>query len=604
MSRILELASTSKNFLPGEHSVIDYRNKLIEYLNREKEFSLQDIDEHNQMTDTQKVDAGLLICNAVLVSRVKEICVFDALENDTKLRTGDKVRLRLMDGECSKIAASVIENQVYSISLCVQQEVQLEIGKPYRIEVYESVNLDGMIAALEKVADGRPGCYFLEYLCGQRVPSLSLKYGKLPVEAAKFIPETLNEVQKAACLVAFNRPQVACLQGIPGSGKTHVLAAIAKAFSIYGKEVLVLALTHQAVNNALNKIKSIAPELPVVKIGDQYKAEGLDCLIEVYEKYGDFLQEHRAVQRHKGKGPEPGFVVGMTLASSVINLGLMNQGFSPSIALIDEAGQLPLAEAAVVGTYPTGSFIFIGDDVQMPPIFHQKLSGDTLSTSIFSVLASQYPQNRIVLDTTYRMNDEITALVNKCFYGPRGINLTSAECTAKKRLPANYTAQIGGLSSVVGICCGEEIGNTDSSMSEATVCTEMLRRLINAGLDKGDVAVVTPFRRQVRLLREKALDIFGDVEALPLIDTVERLQGQDVEIVILSFASSAPDYCFKMREFLMEPHRLNVMISRAKTKVVVVASPIVFKFLEELGINPEMLSYAMPKEGDSIGVAT
>ena len=67
-----------------------------------------------------------------------------------------------------------------------------------------------------------------------------------------------------------------------------------------------------------------------------------------------------------------------------------------------------------------------------------------------------------------------------------------------------------------------------------------------------------------------------------LIDTVERLQGQDVEIIILSFATSSPIYIEKMKTFLFNPNRLNVMLSRAKKKVIIFSSPVVARELKSI----------------------
>ena len=90
-------------------------------------------------------------------------------------------------------------------------------------------------------------------------------------------------------------------------------------------------------------------------------------------------------------------------------------------------------------------------------------------------------------------------------------------------------------------------------------------------MGKDALAVVTPFRRQVKALREE-IALALDGAELPLIDTVERLQGQDVDLVIISFAVSSPAYFSASRAFLFNPNRLNVMISRAKKKVIVLAS--------------------------------
>jgi superfamily I DNA and/or RNA helicase len=95
------------------------------------------------------------------------------------------------------------------------------------------------------------------------------------------------------------------------------------------------------------------------------------------------------------------------------------------------------------------------------------------------------------------------------------------------------------------------------------------------------MAVITPFRKQVRLLRAKAKEVL-DANETPLIDTVERLQGQDVNCIFLSFASSDNNYLKGIHDFLFNPNRLNVMISRAKTKVVILGSEKIQSELKEI----------------------
>ena len=59
---------------------------------------------------------------------------------------------------------------------------------------------------------------------------------------------------------------------------------------------------------------------------------------------------------------------------------------------------------------------------------------------------------------------------------------------------------------------------------------------------------------------------------MPLIDTVERLQRQDVDIIILSFSVTNPEYFKSMESFIINENRINVMISRAKKKVIILKS--------------------------------
>ena len=107
-------------------------------------------------------------------------------------------------------------------------------------------------------------------------------------------------------------------------------------------------------------------------------------------------------------------------------------------------------------------------------------------------------------------------------------------------------------------------------MQEALKVVDKAVWYSNKGLE---VAVITAFRKQVKLIREEWDKAGKPLEIL--IDTVERLQGQDVDVVIISTSVSDINYLKTVGSFLYMPNRLNVMISKAKSKVVIIKSPIV-----------------------------
>jgi DNA replication ATP-dependent helicase Dna2 len=108
----------------------------------------------------------------------------------------------------------------------------------------------------------------------------------------------------------------------------------------------------------------------------------------------------------------------------------------------------------------------------------------------------------------------------------------------------------------------------------------VLDRIVRQRGDPGDIAVVSPFRAQLRLIRtlvKRGLDAAGIAVALPVIDTVERIQGQERELVVVSLVASDPDHLAgDAATFFYSGNRLNVTITRARTKLIVVASPSVF----------------------------
>lgn len=545
----------------------EYKDSIVTYLKREKADKEREISVHKEMSIKDKIDNGLLVPHAKIVKAAQPCYTLQVEENYSRLRPGDKVWLHDLKADKMLFDIIVLENK--------ESEIEIECGKKldgdtdYDIIVDEQVLMDPLIKAVEKIEAFSSGAGFLNTLSGTPPPISSLR-GGLSEFAEDFIPENFNDKQRAACQTAFRRPTLLCIQGTPGSGKTQLLSIIAQAYSNESKEVLVISLTHQAVNNALNKIHEMDGKLPVFKIGDAYRSEGISKGVQIAETYGKY-QEAR--KNKKKKVGAPGDILGMTLHAATVNLGLRTTGYQPVVVLVDEAGQIPLAHASVIGAFGCGSVIFIGDHEQMPPIYSDSLENDPLSVSIFEHLVRHYPEKTITLNTTYRMNEEITALCSRNFYEPHGVHLISSDSSKNRFLHIPLLEEKGWKGSVVYIT---DSPHNDYSMEmnaeEAKTAAELVKALYEQGLSHEDVAVVTPFRLQVRTIRECVADVLPPGSPLPLIDTVERLQGQDVECVIISFSVSDPSYLKSMKSFLFQPNRLNVMISRAKSKVIFLAS--------------------------------
>lgn len=547
--------------------IIAFKKAILDYLYAEKQAYQDDIESHKSLSDDEKEDLGLLIRNAKIVSRKGDEIIVSVTVNNTKLRPGDKVLL--MDEESSsQYNASVIENGFEEVVLSCSY--LLNEQSLYSIKIIEQVYLDTIIKLTESIEDGAPGSSFFDLLSVEDSPDTD-GLGGFKVEKKDF--DRLNEEQIAICDAVFKRPSIYCIQGPPGTGKTDVLATIAIQFSKKGKDVLIISNTHQAVNNALNKITTKSLDIPLVKIGEELRAQELDGHIMVASTYWEY-QEYR---KQLKKRPREGNVVGMTLYAAVINLGLRKSGFKPFVVLVDEAGQMPFAEAACIGSFGCGSIIFIGDDKQMPPIFHETLKNDELSKSIFSYVCEKYPNLKGKLSVTYRMNEEITEYVSTRYYEPFDEKLIASDFSKDKKLvlESNHCDNriknvLNSAKSIHFINVSEDNDWEDYNMEEARFIAALIKETVSCGLCIDDIAVITPFRKQVRTIREAVKSVLGD--ELPLIDTVERLQGQDVTMIVVSFCVTSQRYFKSNKDFLFSPNRLNVMISRAKQEVVVVGS--------------------------------
>lgn len=540
-----------------------YKQQLLDYLERLSDFEKAEIEEHTNLSDQEKVNQGFMIQNAEIskIDTATKSITMRFVDNNTKWRTGDNIKLVSTQDEHFSLVCVVLENFDKEITFAGQSGV-LHIGMTFDLILLEASMTSMICSAIEKIESGRSGSSFIEIL--GEIAKPEEEYGR-PIQG--FASASLfNKEQTNAIETIFHRPSIYALQGPPGTGKTAVLAEIAEAYSKEGRDVLVLSYSHQAVNNALNKISS-RQGVSVFKIGSPFRTQGLSSTVESMLDMRIFGAYRTAARKHRRRFIKPnGDIVGMTLHSAIMNFVLHKRAFSPSIVLVDEASQIPLPIAAAIGAMGASTNVFIGDDRQMPPIFNQNLVSDPLSISVFEHLHSILP-NRIksVLTTTYRMNMKICSVVSRAFYEPYGIQLQSYPGIAKRTVAGESIDQ---SLEIINIDSGSN--NQEENLQEALKVVDKAVWYSNKGLE---VAVITPFRKQVKLIREE-WDKAGKPSEI-LIDTVERLQGQDVDVVIISTSVSDINYLKTVGSFLYMPNRLNVMISRAKSKVVIIKSPIV-----------------------------
>ena len=540
----------------------EYKDKLLSYLNEEKELIEKDIQDHLELSDEEKVEQGYLI-KGCLVTDSKDGCSeLSTPENNTKLRGGDHVDIvEVSNGNITE--ATVIENTFDTISV----NAPLRLSSQYDIVVKEGFYLDPLISVLDYLEEGASGTSYIKQLCNIEQPC---NEGYRPIDTSRVdIPKDLDSTQREAVEKVLKCPSLYCIQGPPGTGKTNVLATIASIFSKCGREVLIISNTHQAVNNALNKIAG--NHLPVIKIGETLKAQSVSDHIQKYKSFSDYNKVHKKSSRYTKYGA----IVGMTLHAAIINLGLRRSGFAPTLVLVDEASQIPLTLAAGIASFGAGSIIFIGDDRQMPPIFHPELVSNELSVSIFSHLSNLYPDFKTVLDTSYRMNSTICKFVSEAFYEPYGIKLQSHASIADRHIDGESIQD-----AVTYINVATE-GCRDFNQEEAKNAVEQALKYKGLGYD---VAIVTPYRKQVNMVYDQWKAQGGKTDEI-LVDTVERLQGQDVDVIILTTSVSDTEYYKENILFLLDRQRMNVMISRAKQKVIIIKSPIVDFNLNRIQTN-------------------
>lgn len=371
----------------------------------------------------------------------------------------------------------------------------------------------------------------------------------------------LNWTQAEALALSYASDSVYLIQGPPGTGKTRVLAHLAAMLADEGERVFVTSFTHRAINNALNTLASVAPLTPTAKIGHPNRADDLDV-----DCYGGFSASPMASM----KG---GYVIGATpFAARTSRLS----GVEFDTVIFDEASQItvPLALMAMLSGK---KYVFVGDHRQLPPVLQSLPTSEAVEHSVFGRLTERGFDT--MLRETYRLSDALVEWPNRHFYAGQ---LVPSEEAANRRMeyprpPTKFSEILRADRAKVFVDLGHRNTTTRSTI-EAGFIVDLILTLIESGVEPRDMGVVTPYRAQAReiraLLRQATA---GRAEAAELVvDTVERMQGQERDLVILSLTTSNPAFALGLADFFYQPERLNVAVTRPRRKLIIVGSAHLF----------------------------
>ena len=251
---------------------------------------------------------------------------------------------------------------------------------------------------------------------------------------------------------------------------------------------------------------------------------------------------------------------------------LKNKRFD--FAVIDEATQAT-EPSALIPVLRAKRFIMAGDHKQLPPtILNEEAARGSLARSLFERLLEAYGDHiRVMLDVQYRMNEEIEAFPNREFYGGK---LHAYDAVRSRNLreivPRSTEALLesADLKPFLFIDTGGDLafrertryGSTSKeNPGEARLVKAAAERLLQLGIPPEEIAVISPYDDQVSLLRS-----ILQVEGLE-IKTVDGFQGREKEVMIVSFVRSNEHGEIG---FLSDLRRLNVSLTRAKRKLVLI----------------------------------
>ena len=352
------------------------------------------------------------------------------------------------------------------------------------------------------------------------------------------------------------------IQGPPGAGKTHTSAHVIVALLKDKKKVGISANSHKAIHNLLHKIEELAIKEGVVFSG--VKKATTNKPESHYESESRFIKN---VTRVDDINFNADLFAGTVWAFSNPQFhGILDYLF------VDEAGQVSIANIVAMSN-ATRNIVLAGDQMQLGQPIKGTHPGEAgLSVLDFLLDCDRSPVSSdqgIFLGQTHRMCPSICQFVSDAFYDGQ---LNAHQATQKRKLDLHPLSLPN--EGIVMIPVDHE-GCSQKSMEESGIIQKIYDSLLGKTfvrdgkkhrIDVDDILVVSPYNVQVNHLRsilpEKAK-----------VGTVDKFQGREAPIVMISMVSSSGADAPRGLDFLYSRNRLNVAISRAQCLAIVVANP-------------------------------
>jgi len=516
----------------------------------------------------ERVAEGEAIADVQVVRVEHPLAWLRCRENPAKFRPPDTLRLN---------RGNPFDPLCYSCELEEERDTTLVIRAGFRVNFYglrpgpgwvldrEVVDVRFLLrGVLDQLADGSPHSQqVLSILQGRVQPQFDYRTALSAYEMARRL--SLDASQVEALARGLSTQDFFLIQGPPGTGKTYVLAYMAARLAQQGERVLITAFTHRAISNALRKIAKVTGFNRVAKIGQRLHADDLTWETGSVPNY-----EHFADSPFQPDGT--GYILGGTCFA--VRTSRLREAFFDTV-IFDEAGQLTLPLAAA-GMLAGRRYIFIGDHKQMAPIIVAEHEPQWLARSLFENLFEVAPGT--MLTTTYRMNAEINAYPSQRFYEGR-IHPSDEARNRFLRLggsPGRFDSLLRPSPGAIFVAVDHR-GKGMRAPQEADIAAGIVAEAVGRGLPPAEIAVVAPYRAQVREIRAalRKLHIDPDGDGV-VVDTVERIQGQERDVIVVSLTTSDPAHAAQRAEFYFQPNRLNVAITRPRTKRIVIGSPRLF----------------------------
>ena len=380
-----------------------------------------------------------------------------------------------------------------------------------------------------------------------------------PRNTSGSLPATGSPIDDICSAIEDSLSSYVAVQGPPGTGKTYVGSRAVARLAQQGWRIGVVAQSHAVVDNFLSAVHKFDA---TVELGKEPPGGGQGTRPwHITGKLHDWALAQ-----------SDGYVIGgtaWTFSREAV------RGLQLDLLVVDEAGQFAIANT-IACSLAAQRVLLLGDPQQLPQVSQASHPEGIEQSVLERVIAGHatMPADRgYFLDRTYRMHPEITRAVSRLQYEGR---LESADVTSLRSLEEIPPGVIP-----VPV---DHRGNTTSSPEEAQMVVDTIESLLGRewidardderqpprSIEASDIIVVAAYNAQVRMIKHQLHGAgLGAVE----VGTVDKFQGKEAPVVIVSMATSSAEDLPRGLDFLLSPNRLNVAISRAQWASFIIHSP-------------------------------
>ena len=465
---------------------------------------------------------------------------------------------------------------------------------------FDETSYRAMFDALDRVIKAKNGrLAYLRDLFASKVPAATFSFSDISLP-------WLNATQQHAVNEVLRAKDVAIVHGPPGTGKTTTLVESINETLARESQVLVCAqsnmavdwISEQLVDRGINVLRIGNP----TRVNDKMLGFTYERRFEAHPDYSQLWAIRKAIRelRMQRKGRTENWHQKMDRLRSrateleiSINADLFGQarviastlvgasnkildGQHYSTLFIDEAAQA-LEPACWIAIRRANRVILAGDHCQLPPTVKSIAALKAgLGKTLMERIVDSKPEVVTLLDTQYRMNEEIMRFSSSWFYDGK---VKADPITAHRGIldydtPIEWVDDVANDDETVGeTFVGETFGRINKV--EARQVMELLQayfekigkqRIIDESIDVG---IISPYRTQVQYLRHliKKEAFFKPFRHLLSVNTVDGFQGQERDVIIVSLVRSNND---GQIGFLRDLRRMNVAMTRARSKLIII----------------------------------